>query len=346
MIEEITKRINQAIVDHVFPGCVVGFIKNNQTTILPFGNFTYQLDSPIVKADTIYDIASVTKAIPTNCLALKLIDEKRLSLEDKIIDYLPQYNSQYRDLVKIKHLLTYSMVLDIDRPLSSHINESPDDILKLILNAPLQNPPGEKFLYTNTPNILLGLIVEKVYEKSLDAIADDLFFKPLEMSCTTFHPEKYLPSTIPPTEISDTRGIVQGFVHDEVTWALQKKIIPGCSGLFSNATDLLKFSQILLSKNNQYFSSEIVNQMQTNQLTNIDVSYGLGWELNQPRFMGKNVDPKTFGKTGFTGNMILMNIQKQISMVLLSNTTYPTRKSDATLINQVRADVADIIFST
>lgn len=340
----IRQRVKRAIGEQVFPGCVIGVIKKEKEIIIPVGNFNYEKDSTAIKTDSIFDIASITKSIPTNSLALKLIDEGRLSTEDKLIDFLPEYNSQYREDVKIKHLLTYSIVLDISAPLSSHINDNPDEILKLIINAPLQAVPGTKFLYTNTPDILLGLVIEKIYGKRLDVVADEVFFKPLEMLSTTFHPEILDKELIVPTEICATRGLVQGFVHDEVTWALQKKYIPGCSGVFSTAGDLLKFAKMLMTSN-EYFSKEIIKQMHTNQLGDIGISYGLGWELNQPRFMGKNVDKNTFGKTGFTGTMILINVEQQTAMVLLSNYTYPKRKPDALAINQVRADVADIVFS-
>lgn len=76
MEEKIKERAERAIQDKVFPGCVVGAVfKDGRRVILPFGRFTYDIDSPVVAEDTIYDVASVTKMIPTSSLLLALIDQ-------------------------------------------------------------------------------------------------------------------------------------------------------------------------------------------------------------------------------------------------------------------------------
>ena len=95
----------------------------------------------------------------------------------------------------------------------------------------------------------------------------------------------------------------------------------------------------------EFFSPQIVEMMQTNFSDISGVTMGLGWELNQPRYMGDHCTPRTIGKTGFTGCVCLCDLAKQKSVVLLSNYTFPKRKADASLINSVRKDVADIVFS-
>ncbi len=126
------------------------------------------------------------------------------------------------------------------------------------------------------------------------------------MDTTTFYPERFPKEDIVPTEI-DKRGVVQGMVHDESAYIFKTKAhkIVGHAGLFSTAPDILTFLEMLLNqgklKNKNYFSEKIVKEMGTNQIAELDESTGLGWELNQPRFMGKYSGPHTFGKTGFTG---------------------------------------------
>ena len=100
----------KAVEHKVTPGGVIGVVYGNgQRITIPFGRYTYEENSKIVKEDTMYDLASITKSIPTNSIALKLIDEGKLKLYDKLIDYIPEFNNSDRDRVMIKHLLTYSL---------------------------------------------------------------------------------------------------------------------------------------------------------------------------------------------------------------------------------------------
>ena len=110
MKQEISKQILTAITEKAFPGCVVGVVrKDGERIILPFGRFTYEHDSPLISGESVFDIASVTKSIPTSSLALKLIDNGKLKITDRLIDYIPEFNNSDRERVLIKHLLTYTL---------------------------------------------------------------------------------------------------------------------------------------------------------------------------------------------------------------------------------------------
>jgi CubicO group peptidase (beta-lactamase class C family) len=152
---------------------------------------------------------------------------------------------------------------------------------------------------------------------------------------------------IAPTEIDCWRGgVVQGEVHDESAWALNRPV--GSAGLFSTVPDLLTFLCMLLNRGTwkgvRFFSEESIQAMGTNQIAHIGSCTGLGWELNQPRYMGKNCSDWCIGKTGFTGCVFLCDLDKGMGMVLLSNSTFPQRNNNQEAINSVRRDVADIVF--
>ena len=333
MIDQIQERIKRAIQEKVFPGCVVGVVKKSgERTIIPLGNFTYEADSPEVKENTIYDVASITKAIPTSSLALKLIDEGKLKIEDKLIDFVPEFRSPDREKVLIKHLLTYT--LDFDFHLSSYKSRSTDEILKKILTADFRSPPGTTRYYTNATSILLGMVVEKIMNNTLDNLGEEYFFKPLGMSRTTFWPlKRFNEDEIVPTEIDNWRDkIIQGEVHDESAYIfMEAGRVVGSAGLFSTAPDLLNFLEMFL-----------------NGGTSPGIYEGLGWELYQPRYMGRYATHETFGKTGFTGCVVMCDTGKGAGIVILSNATYPKRKpleEHRRTINEVRRDIADIVFS-
>lgn len=353
MEEKIRTRILRAIKEKVFPGCAIGIVKRDGgKLVLPFGNFTYEGGSPAITENSIFDVASITKAIPTSSLALKLIAEGKLSLDDKLIDFIPEFRNRDRGEVLIRHLLTYT--LDWDFHLSSFKNEPADRILERILTADFQTKPGEKLNYANSTSILLGMLVERVLGETLDTLGDKHFFEPLKMDRTTFWPlKRFDKKDIVPTENDGWRDEdIQGEVHDESAYVFMKAgRTVGSAGLFSTAPDLLDFLEMLLNEGKlngkRYFSPQVINQVYANQLKDLGLYQGLGWELYQPGYMGQHCTEETFGKTGFTGCVVICDISKGVGMVMLSNTTYPKRKprqEHINLINEVRRDIADIIF--
>jgi len=348
MKEAITTRVQRAIEEKVFPGCVVGVVKKDwERLILPFGNFTYDSNSPRVREDTIYDTASITKSIPTASLALMLIDQGKLKISDKLIDYLPEFNNSDRETVLIKHLLTYT--LD-GYGLASLKQKTADELFEILLIHDFENRPGTVFKYSNIPAALLGMVIERIAGSTLDKLADEHFFGPLKMKRTTFFPEKFPLEEIVPTEIDDWRGLVHGIVHDESAHIAKKEgRIVGHAGIFSTSGDILNFMEMLLNEGTfqgrEYFSKETVRLMGTNQIPELNDFTGLGWELNQPRFMGSNCGEHTFGKTGFTGTLCVCDVEKEIAYVILSNRIYPKRPADSSAINEVRADIGEIMLS-
>lgn len=223
--------------------------------------------------------------------------------------------------------------------------------MKAIFTTEFKSRPGRKFFYTNANSILLGLVAERILGNCLDELGKEYFFQPLEMDRTSFRPlEKFNSKEIAPTEIQEWRGgLVQGEIHDESAFILDKKMVVGSAGLFSTAPDILNFLKMLLNggtiNGKKYLSAEIIKQIQTNQLSDISQYAGLGWELNQP-YMGSYRSDKTFGKTGFTGCVCVCDIEREVAFVILSNYTYPIRKSSANLSNKFRSDIADIVFKS
>jgi len=348
MKEAIRKRINRAISEKVFPGCVIGYIRRGEKVVLPFGKHTYELDSRRVAEDSVYDIASVTKSIPTSSLALHYLDSGKLRLDDRVNKYIEGFNSSYSDLVLVRHLLTHTLPF-ADLHLSHYKDSSPEEILSVIKNFKLDAKPGTRYVYANTNSILLGMILERISGKTLPAVSHDLFFGPLNMHKTTFFPETFEKRSIVPTEYDDWRGkLIHGEVHDESAWKLGKNLKVGSAGLFSNVPDLLVFLEMLLSQGTvgekRYLSENVINQIFVNQTPNLTTETGLGWELNQKWFMGKYAGKVTFGKTGFTGCSVVCNIPKAIALVILSNRIHPTRGAGALEINELRRDISDIVF--
>lgn len=324
-METLKARITKAIEEKVFPGCVVGYIQNGgPQVVMPFGSLAY--DERPVYEDVVYDVASVTKSVPTSSLALLLIQQGKISLSDKVKSHIPELQHEYG--ATIEDLLRYKVR---GPQMSRLVFKTFEEIRTHILETGFSGPPGTE-QYSNVPAYILGLVLERVAGSSLAAQAHASFFGPLGMDATTYFPAS---SDCAPTEIESDGHTICGTVHDESTraFAAARRSV-GHAGLFSTAADLLTYLEALMYGR---FPAVITG-----------AQMGLGWSVNAPWFMGTCVSNKSFGKTGFTGTSIILDPVNKSALVLLSNRTYPKRPHDATsidsAINHLRRDVADIVF--
>ncbi len=348
MNEAIKNYLRRCIEEKLFPGCVVGTIIRGRQEIIASGNLTYDTGSPEVTENSVYDVASITKAIPTSCLALKLVEEGRIGLQSRLIDFVPEFEGAFRDQIRIEHLLMHT--LDFNFRLSDKKALPPREILGSIFKARLRTSPGTAFCYANATSILLGLAVERICGMSLDKAAYHYFFGPLGMQTTTFFPEALNRSCIAPAEDDPWRGrVICGEVHDESAWALRPDVVAGSAGLFSAVPDLLRFLEMLInggdSGGRRIFKPETVRLMHTNALPpELGFRAALGWELGQPEFMGIRCTASRFGKTGFTGCTFIADPSCNAGFVLLTNHTFPRRREDRSAINRARSALADMVF--
>ncbi|HEV2412959.1 MAG TPA: serine hydrolase domain-containing protein [Candidatus Saccharimonadales bacterium] len=352
MDHEIEERVKKAIHERVTPNAVIGYaLPDGQQHVMAFGRNTYEVGSPEVRADLLYDVASITKSIPTSSIILWLIDQKRLGFNDRVREFLPDFDGQYSDEVTIYHLLTYTAILDLkEAGLSTYAERGIKELRRALLHSGLKSRPGGEYWYTNAPAILLGMVAEKIFQKRLNEIAEELFFGPLGMTRTTFTPEQFKLSEIVPSEM-DEDGFVQGKSTDEAARVFLENGQPtGVAGLFSTAGDLLTFAQMMVNggeyEGHRYLSPDIIGQLRTNQVAELGESTGLGWEIGRP-YMGRFRD-RLFGKGGFTGCSVVMDPEKKQAIVVMASYLYPKRRGlyDRGPINQFRGDLADIVFRT
>ncbi len=371
--KQLVHIIDEAVNNKVFPGCVIGIRTSEQQLVLPFGKITYDGDSDEVKPETLYDVASITKSIPTACIALHLIETSCLALYDKVETYLPQLKQKKTGQLRIFDLLTSRInfgmsiseykrlpakkIFDIifDSEWSVQTSQS---VAKTHFSSILANNTGQSpVVFTNPAFILLGLVVEAVVKKPLNEYAEDYFFKPLKMEKTGWKCADFITVTtsntakhmlVAPTEVDDWRGEeIRGQVHDETAWRIQRQTgkVIGSAGLFSTVPDLLLFLDMILhlgeSQNHQYLQPETIRQMAQNQVSVDGLSAGLGWEVGA---LWANGMSSIIGKTGFTGCLVALSLEKKIGLVILSNATYPVRPIDRYLISNLRKKICEFVF--
>lgn len=356
LLQGIQSLCQEAIAARVFSGCVVGLrMPDRSLRVLPMGFDDYLVDGrgehleqvrPVV-ADSVFDLASVTKSIPIATLALQAILAGELDADVPVYTWLPELANGYREDVRLWHLLTHS--LDYRFPLSSLKDCPPTDILQRIFSHPYGEAPGSSFSYGNAASLLLGILLERLRGESLPVQAHTRIFSPLGLVDMGWFPkERIAPERIVPTEICSWRGrLLRGEVHDESAYAMGRPV--GSAGLFGTVPDLLRVLDMLLAdgefQGQRIMAPGVLKQLTHNALAHLaGQGTALGWELANPRFMGDHCGPACFGKTGFTGTSVVGNAQRGLGVVLLSNFTWPHREATVERIYAFRRRLHDWVF--
>ncbi|MDX1996165.1 MAG: DUF1343 domain-containing protein [Thermoanaerobaculia bacterium] len=327
-----------------FPGGVVAIGRQGKLVHLrAFGRQTYDADAPPVTAETLYDLASLTKVVTTTTVAMTLVDDGRLDLDKAVQDYLPEFVGPGKEVVTVRHLLTHSSGIDWWAPLYQDTRGAAEFVRK-IAAMPLVNPPGSTMKYSDLGLILLGEILERVTGRSLDALARERVFRPLGFADTGFRPARELRPRIAPTEVVDGQ-VIHGEVHDENARALGG--VAAHAGLFGTAPELARFAQMLLWRG-VYDQRRIVTRETVALFTQragvpVDSDRALGWDTRSATGFsaGQLFSARSFGHTGFTGTSLWIDPERDLFVLLLTNRVHPTR--DNNLIREVRPALADAV---
>lgn len=351
MKPSIKNLLEQAISDKVFPGCCLAVIEDGEITTGAFGHFTYDPTSALVSPETIYDCASLTKIVGPMAVAATLIDEGVLQLNEKVGTYLPEFlNQPEKELACLYHLMTYTLDYNIPGGSKSIIGTfSPEEIASNALALSLKATPGSNYVYSNITAFILTQIIERVTGKNFNDLVSERIFMPLKMETTTFTPDPDNYSIIPPTEDTDDRGLVQGFVHDEFTYHTTKgNVRNGAAGLFASATDMANFLQMTIAggvyKEERIFSEQLVAMWTKDFLPELlPIHTPIMWG-DQNNVLIDQYHPNIVVKSGFTGCFMAADLQNKRGFVLLSNRIYPKRPIDASAFGKVKEDLMEFVF--
>ncbi|WP_370617198.1 serine hydrolase domain-containing protein [Mumia sp. Pv 4-285] len=281
--------------------------------------------------DTLFDLASVTKLF-TVVVILQLVDQGVVDLDAPAAQYIPEFAQNGKEAVTIRQLLTHTSGLRSWVNLYSAY-PTPEARTAAVYAQTLLTPPGTAYVYSDLGLITLGKLAERVTGQTLDQLVADRITEPLGMTDTMFNPPESLLHRVAATEDMSSigRGMVHGEVHDENAWSLGG--VAGHAGLFSTASDLAVFSQMLLNGGEygkeKILSEDIMRQAITDQNVGIPPAItsrrGLGFELNQPFYMASLDSPVTFGHTGFTGTSVVIDPLSKSIVILLTNRVHPNR---------------------
>ncbi len=255
-----------------------------------------------------FRIASITKLF-TAVIAMQLVDEGKLSLENSMSEFLDYPDIKYADQITIRDLLQHTSGLQPENPVGYIKAFSPTEMIQRFATKK-PNKPGEEHFYNNIDFLLLGQILEEVTGMSFKENLQTRILEPLEMEdsglITTFE----LPEKIVPDYRVKSGKRKKGFkIHCENFWA--------AGAMYSTASDLLSFSEGI--KAGKLLSKEAVKTIFTP-----DASFGyaaLGcWVFNIPYVKGKPAVMERRGEIVGSRSVLMTNLDGPETVIVLSNT--------------------------
>jgi beta-glucosidase-like glycosyl hydrolase/CubicO group peptidase (beta-lactamase class C family) len=344
--------IEKAIADRAFPGATLAVGYRGKLSVHAFGKQKYDAKSPAVNADTMYDIASLTKVVVTTTLVEKLVEgdfPSPLNLDAPIERYLPEWlkgpQPEWRHKVTVRNLMTHTSGLP---PFKEYwrTSTSKQETLARIFAEPLECEPGTKVVYSDLGIILMAEIIQRLTGKPLDVLANENIFGPLGMKHSMYNPPKAIWPEIAPTEFDGQlrHRMLQGEVHDENAFAIGG--VSGHAGVFSTSPDLAVFCQMLLN-GGVHAHQRILKRATIAEFTApqglAQNARTLGWVVpTEGSSSGHYFSSHSYGHTGFTGTTIWIDPDRQLFVVLLTNRVHPTRENHK--IAEVRPAVHDAVM--
>lgn len=355
-LDAIPPIVEQAIAEKKLPGAVVLVGRGDRIVYeKAIGQRAVEPAREAMTADTIFDVASLTKVVATTTSVMKLIEDGKIRLSDRVSTFIPGFERYNKANITVRHLMNHSSGLRPDVDLAD-MWVGYDKAIELAIEEVPAAAPGERFVYSDINYFLLGDIVKRVSGMPLDRFARQHVFEPLGMKDTGFNPPASLRRRIAPTEKCTPYGwpcegpdmqMLRGVVHDPT--ARRMGGVAGHAGLFSTAADLAIYARMLLN-GGRYNDVRILSPLAVAKMTspasgpNEPNVRGLGWDIDSSfsANRGELLPIGSFGHTGFTGTSVWIDPLTRAFVVFMSNRVHPDGRGDVT---PLRARVATIAAS-
>ena len=336
--------IQKGIAQAAFPDASIAVTCRGRLVVLKdFGRFTYEPRSPAVTVATVFDLASVSKAVATTTMAMILYERGLIDLEAPVVSIVPEFagSDARRNDVTVRMLLAHSSGLPAYEKLFLK-SKTRDELLAATCATPLAADPGTTAKYSDIGFIILAIALERIADEGLDRFCQHEVFGPLGMTHTTFNPPAAWRASIPPTADDRTfrNRIIQGEVQDENASVLGG--VAGHAGLFATAEDLATFAHVLLQGGRPLVRPETLAPFTRRETAPEGTSRALGWDTpSSPSQSGKYFSARSFGHLGYTGTSLWIDPERQLSVTLLTNRTWPDCENKA--IKDVRPAFHDAV---
>ncbi len=373
----------KGIKDKVFPGCQILVAKNGKVIYQKsFGYHTYDKKIKVkVKNDDLYDLASITKIAATTPSIMKMMDEKKINLDERLVTYLPQLAGSNKQNIIIREMLThqaglrdwipfwmktmekgqyksgiYNNVRNDEFPKrvadNLFINKNYEDsIYKQIIESPIRE--SGKYLYSDLGYYFLKKIIEKQTFVPEERYVLKYFYLPLGLPTMGYKPrDRFDPERIVPTENDKKfrKQLVHGDVHDQGAAMLGG--VGGHAGLFSDANDLAVMMQMFMNKG-QYGGRRYIDSATITECTKCqyckDNRRAVGFDKPETNLKKESpvcscVSYLSFGHSGFTGTLAWADPSNQIVYIFLSNRVNPNADENKLSKSGIRNKIQEVIY--
>ena len=382
-LEKIDSIVYKGIKDRVFPGCQILIAKNEKIIYQKaFGYHTYE-NKIAVKNDDLYDIASITKIVSSTASVMRLMDQGKIVLENKLSDYLPELNGTNKQEILIKEMLTHQAgfrdwipfwqkTVNKDGSYKPGIysrtpneqfvkrvaddlyinNNYEDSLYRQIIDSPLKE--RGKYLYSDLGYYFLKKIIEKQSGAALNIYTLNNFYKPLGLRTMGYKPlSRFEMNQIVPTEFDAKfrKQLLHGDVHDPGAAMLGG--VAGHAGIFSDANDVAVMMQMFLNKGT-YGGARYIDSLTLSECTSCqykDNRRAIGFDKPETNPVKESpvclcVSDQSFGHTGFTGTMAWADPKNGTVYIFLSNRVNPDADDNKLAKSGIRTKIQEIIYDT
>jgi CubicO group peptidase (beta-lactamase class C family) len=292
-----------------------------------------------MRADTVFDLASLTKVVATTTATLALAGRGELKLGDPVAGYLPDAEARRDGRVTIAHLLTHTSGLPGSRTFHRWCGSRAELLRDLHQTTPCR-PPGTRVTYSDLGFMLLGEVVAAVAGEPLDAAVRRLVTGPLGLTATGFRPNGPA-ARFAATECRGDGTAWTGTVHDENARLMSG--VAGHAGLFAPAADLARFAAWWVSADDAVVPAALRRTAATCRTGGLGGRRGYGWACPGDTFdiLGGRWPPTAVSHTGFTGTSLALDPASGVWVVLLTNAVHAGR--DATPVKALRRAVHETV---
>lgn len=329
-----------------------------------------------VSADTVYDLASLTKPLVTALLVYQAIGRGLVRWETPLTELLPEFTEggpdPRRQQVSVERLLGHAGGFPAHRRFFESIGEAGlagdalEQMADLVAREPLENEPGDVAVYTDLGFILLGRMLERLHGVGLAELFERDVLRPLALTEPMFadpvatrggadRPAGLWPRltrTAPAGRCLWRGRVIHGAVQDENTHAMGG--VAGHAGLFGTARGVHRIAAALVEASGDLAAT----RADTPGICNSDVlghawatsaapetTWRLGWDSPTPgaSSAGARVGSAAVGHLGYTGTSLWIDRERKVHVVLLTNRVHPDRRNEA--IRQFRPAFHDAVFS-
>ncbi len=337
-MDNVLQLMKAAVDRGVFPGGVLLVSQNNDILFhQAFGHLDCTNDK-LATTQTIYDLASLTKPLATTLAIMKLVENSRVNLDDRLDRFLDISKDTDKASITLQHLLLHTSGLaDYRRYFKNYPQTASFDwrtrLLEWIVREPLLEPPGKTCCYSDLGFMLLRGIIEIVTGSRLDQWVQTKIYQPMQLNDLFFLPlERSIAAEgIAPTEQCPWRSkLMQGHVHDENAYAAGG--VDGHAGLFSTAADVHRLLMELLGCYRGQIDQGLFPRALVREFLELKIgterALGFDRPAEQNSAAGRLFSKNSVGHLGFTGTSFWIDLSESIIVILLTNRIHPTRDNE------------------